>query len=65
MANEDRNKAGNDGATGIEAELAELRAQIDKVDGEILARLNERARAVQRVGEIKDGGRKGPIWKDF
>jgi len=46
----------------IEAELGELRAQIDSIDLEILERLNRRATCVQRVGELKDGGRKGPIY---
>ncbi len=68
MASEERSAkspgdaAAPDRADGIDRELAGLRAEIDAIDREILARLNERARAVQRVGEIKDGGRKGPIY---
>lgn len=68
MASEERSAkspgdaAAADRADGIDRELAGLRAEIDAIDREILARLNERARAVQRVGEIKDGGRKGPIY---
>ena len=46
----------------IAEELATLRGQIDAVDSEILAQLNHRARCVQRVGELKQGGRKGPIY---
>jgi len=46
----------------IAEELADLRSQIDSIDGEILDRLNRRAGCVQRVGELKDGGRKGPIY---
>lgn len=46
----------------IAEELAALRGQIDAIDGEILAQLNRRARCVQRVGELKQGGRKGPIY---
>lgn len=46
----------------IADELASLRAEIDAIDLQILDRLNERARCVQRVGRIKDGGRKGPIY---
>jgi chorismate mutase/prephenate dehydratase len=46
----------------IEAELAEVRAEIDAIDREILECLNRRARCVQRVGAIKDGGRRGPIY---
>ncbi len=49
-------------APEIAEELADLRAQIDAIDHEILERLNRRARCVQRVGELKDGGRKGPIY---
>ncbi len=49
-------------APEIAEELAELRARIDAIDGEILERLNRRAGCVQRVGELKDGGRKGPIY---
>ncbi|QDF96199.1 chorismate mutase [Azoarcus sp. DD4] len=36
-------------------ELLKLRNQIDRLDEEILARLSERARCAQRVGEIKHG----------
>lgn len=43
-------------------ELAALRRQIDGIDAEILEQLNRRARAVQRVGELKRGGRSGPIY---
>ena len=46
----------------IAEELATLRGQIDAVDSEILVQLNQRARCVQRVGELKQGGRKGPIY---
>jgi chorismate mutase/prephenate dehydratase len=46
----------------IEAELGDLRTQIDAIDLEILERLNRRATCVQRVGELKDGGRRGPIY---
>lgn len=35
--------------------LRALRTEIDRVDGEILARLNERARLVEQVGEHKRG----------
>lgn len=36
-------------------ELQKIRDQIDRLDAEILARLSERARCAQRVGEIKQG----------
>src|SRR5690606_27256747 len=36
-------------------ELLKLRNEIDRIDEEILARLAERARCAQRVGEIKRG----------
>ncbi len=36
-----------------EADLADLRARIDAIDSEILARLNQRARVVQEVGRRK------------
>lgn len=36
-------------------ELLKLRNQIDRLDEEILARLSERAKCAQRVGEIKQG----------
>ena len=49
-------------APEIAVELDELRSQIDAIDAEILDRLNRRAGCVQRVGELKDGGRKGPIY---
>ncbi len=41
----------------IDAELAKLRAEIDRVDQEILTRLNERAALGQQVGQLK--GRAG------
>jgi len=46
----------------IADELAALRREIDAIDAAILDQLNRRARCVQRVGELKDGGRKGPIY---
>ena len=36
-------------------ELLKLRNEIDRLDEEILARLCERARCAQRVGEVKQG----------
>jgi chorismate mutase / prephenate dehydratase len=48
-------------ASAADAELASLRSAIDRVDRELLDRLNERARLVQQVGEIK--GRSGlPVY---
>ncbi|MEE8164232.1 MAG: chorismate mutase, partial [Myxococcota bacterium] len=44
----------------IAAQLETLREQIDEVDAEILDRLNRRAACVQRVGQLKQGGRRGP-----
>jgi chorismate mutase/prephenate dehydratase len=46
----------------IEGDLGVLRSQIDEIDREILERLNRRAACVQRVGDLKEGGRKGPIY---
>jgi len=46
----------------ITAQLETLREQIDQVDAEILDRLNRRAACVQRVGQLKQGGRRGPIY---
>jgi chorismate mutase/prephenate dehydratase len=46
----------------ITAELETLRTQIDAIDAEILEALNRRARSVERVGELKEGGRRGPIY---
>lgn len=46
----------------IAAELDRLREEIDGIDAEILERLNRRAVCVQRVGQLKDGGRRGPIY---
>ncbi len=45
----------------VAPELAELREAIDAVDREILDRLNERARLVQAVGELKRQ-RKAPVY---
>lgn len=55
-------KAARKSETEIASELASLRGQIDEVDAEILARLNRRASCVQRVGGLKQGGLKGPIY---
>jgi len=46
----------------IGGELASLRGQIDEIDAEILTLLNRRATCVQSVGDLKQGGRKGPIY---
>jgi len=45
----------------IDPELARLREAIDAVDCEILDRLNERARLVQRVGDLKRS-RRVPVY---
>src|SRR4051812_37360709 len=37
-------------------ELARHRVAIDALDGEILSRLNERAKHAQAIGALKDGG---------
>ncbi|HIF93219.1 MAG: prephenate dehydratase [Myxococcales bacterium] len=47
---------------GIADELALLRDEIDAIDTEILASLNQRASRVQKVGELKQGGLRGPIY---
>jgi len=49
-------------ASGIGEELRALRDQIDAIDVEILDRLNRRAACVQRVGALKQGGLRGPIY---
>ena len=46
----------------VAPELAELRAAIDAVDRELLERLNERARLVQRVGEFKRESGAAPVY---
>jgi len=45
--------SGTDGVSDVDADLARLRAEIDRVDRELLARLNERAGFVQEVGRVK------------
>lgn len=67
MAEDSTSKSGDTGAEkaatiGIDQELGVLRNQIDAIDRELLDGLNRRAEFVQRVGEIKEGGRKGPIY---
>ena len=54
--------AAHDPDSEIAGELASLRSRIDEIDGEILDRLNQRATCVQRVGDLKQGGRKGPVY---
>lgn len=46
----------------IATELDALRRQIDAIDLEILGCLNRRAACVQGVGELKQGGLRGPIY---
>ncbi len=43
----------------LQEELLKLRAEIDRLDGEILERLAARARCAQRVGEVK----RGPLYR--
>ena len=49
-------------AADITQGLSSLRDEIDGVDREILESLNRRARLVERVGELKSGGAKSPIY---
>jgi len=49
-------------APEIADELARLRGEIDAIDAAILEQLNRRARCVKRVGDLKQGGRNGPIY---
>ena len=37
----------------LHKDLAGVRADIDRIDGDLLRLLNERARCAQRVGEIR------------
>ena len=39
--------------TDLQQALSGVRADIDRIDGELLRLLNERARCAQKVGEIK------------
>jgi len=55
-------RSAQDSDSEIGRKLSSLRSQIDEIDREILVRLNLRASRVQRVGELKEGGRKGPIY---
>lgn len=48
----------------LQKALAGVRADIDRIDGELLKLLNERARCAQRVGEIKtEHGEAGHIYR--
>src|SRR5574343_1003871 len=48
----------------LQKALAGVRTEIDRIDGELLALLNERARCAQRVGEIKaEHGEAGHIYR--
>jgi chorismate mutase / prephenate dehydratase len=60
--NDSATDSGDAVSTDIGKELDALREQIDEIDLEILDRLNRRAASVQRVGELKQGGRRGPIY---
>ncbi len=51
--NEPRKRHSESDASSADAELEQLRAEIDRTDEAILVWLNERARLVQRVGEVK------------
>jgi chorismate mutase/prephenate dehydratase len=52
----------DDVAPEIAGELISLRDEIDAIDEEILACLNRRAGRVQRVGALKQGGLRGPVY---
>jgi len=45
------------------AELGRLRAEIDRVDRDLLADLNRRAALVKRVGELKGGAGRGAVYR--
>src|SRR5512145_777083 len=48
----------------LQKALAGVRAEIDRIDGELLKLLNERARCAQKVGEIKaEHGEAGHIYR--
>jgi chorismate mutase/prephenate dehydratase len=59
MANSRRSTRAD--AAGESAELDELRRQIDEIDSEVLRLLNDRARVVQSVGELKHS-RNAPVF---
>lgn len=63
MADERRPQTarGDSSHAGVSPELARLREAIDRVDLEILERLNERARLVKQVGEEKRT-RRAPVY---
>jgi chorismate mutase/prephenate dehydratase len=46
----------------IRGELARLREEIDTVDRAILEQLNARASLVTEVGQVKQGGRRSPVY---
>ena len=48
--------------TDRDAEIARHREAIDRLDREVLARLNERARHAQAIGALKSGAG-GPAWR--
>src|SRR5574343_739286 len=49
---------------GLQQALAGVRADIDRIDGELLSLLNQRARCAQKVGEIKAAhGEGGHIYR--
>ncbi len=54
--------AERDGSSTIEATLGGLREQIDAIDRRLLDGLNERAKLVEEVGEVKSGGAASPIY---
>ena len=51
-----------DASPEIAEALSSMRAEIDSIDREILGLLNRRAHCVKRVGDLKQGGRMGPIY---
>ncbi|MEC5396235.1 prephenate dehydratase [Uliginosibacterium sp. H1] len=60
MADPDHNNGNGAGLSAEQSEaLLAVRTQIDRLDGEILERLAERARCAQKVGEIK----RGPLYR--
>lgn len=59
---DDERSSGSDAAPGFVAELTKLREAIDEIDRGLLDRLNQRARLVQEVGELKRQTGRSPVY---
>jgi chorismate mutase/prephenate dehydratase len=61
-SSDEEDGGGGQDTSSIDRALGELRDKIDAVDRGLLRSLNERAKLVEEVGDVKSGGERSPIY---